>query len=323
MKLLAESKVCCVQKWFQPPPPSLIPSHQPHPTLSPLPHPSHITPTFTHIVVLYHVSTNLKLSTLQLGRNDLYLSKMATIGGQVGIWCKALKSYLAGAGPTEAVPKGGKVDPSKLADLFLFNVLNAALLIKKTSPLTPASAIDFLCVSGPVQFPPTEGGPLNYLIRNGRERIAERLEQLRRNVTLADEVTKLAAMLRQSEASPEELLGESNDVEEASGDEFSRKRSELCVLKASELQAVGPCMGLRHKEDLIRPLPFHLPSLLLLLAVVATVVCAGLGALLWGAALLVLAVGSTWTAAVGLVTATAAVVFTNNHKQSRRKKSLV
>ena len=236
----------------------------------------------------------------------------------MGIWCKALKSYLTRARPTGAVPKRGKVDPSKLADLFVFNVLNAALIIKKQSPLTPASAIDFLCVSGPIQFPPFEGGPLNYLIRNGQERIAERLEQLCHNSILAEEAEKLATMLKQSEATPKELLGESS-CEDATS-EFSKKRSELCVLTSSELQEVGPCVGLRHKESLIQPLPFHLPTVLLLFVVMATIICMGAGTLLWWAAALVVGVGPAWATAGGLVAATAAAVLFTRKQSSRRNK---
>ena len=263
----------------------------------------------------------LLFSTLQLGKDDLYLTKMAAIGGQLGIWCKALKTYLAGRNsrPAGVVPKKAKLDPSKLADLFVFNALNAALIIKQSSPILPTSVIDFLCVSGPVQFPPVEGGPLNYLIRNGRERITERLEQLRYNSVLAEEADKLTIMLKQSEgSSSEELLGEGQPKDVSS--EFSKKRSELCLFTAAELRAVGPCAGLRHKETLVQPLPFHLPTLLLLSLVVAIVVGTGVGTLLWGMALIVVAVSPAWAAAVGLIAATAAAVLLNR-KRSRRRKS--
>eukprot|EP00731_Ephydatia_muelleri_P016605 Em0009g1029a len=252
----------------------------------------------------------------ELGKDDLYLTKMATVGGQLGIWCKALKSYLAGR--SRPTGKKAKLDPGKLADLFIFNALNAALILKQRSPLLPASALDFLCVSGPVQFPPAEGGPLNYLIRNGRERIAERLEQLCHSSVLAEEAGKLATMLKQSEVSSEEVLGEGQPKDVSS--EFSKKRSQLCLLTASELQAIGPCAGLRHKETLIQPLPFHLPTLLLLLLVMVIVVGTGVSTLLWGAAVIVVAVGPAWAAAVGLIAATAAAVLLNR-KRSRRRNN--
>ena len=44
--------------------------------------------------------------------------------------------------------------------------LLAAVEVSKRAPNVDYSLLDFICVSGPLNFPPQEGGPLHYFYRN-------------------------------------------------------------------------------------------------------------------------------------------------------------
>ena len=126
--------------------------------------------------------------------------------------------------------------PHTLITLFLVNMITTSidLLTQYTSEGLSADAVDFLCVSGVVHFPPTEGGPINYLMRNGRGQLVTRLRGLEcsGNKRMEELVCGLADRL-------------DGGVVNGCG---------LGILSDEELATVGPTHGVPHL-----PFPFNAP----------------------------------------------------------------
>ena len=125
-------------------------------------------------------------------------------------------------------------------------------------PSVPETAIDVLCVSGLVQFPPTEGGPCNYLARNGLDRIVRKLESLLANEVLREEAERILSKLAQIK-DEDDLFSDVSVSGNEMATEFQERRSEVTLLSAADLRKIGPTRGLANMEV------FLYPSLLLIL----------------------------------------------------------
>ena len=154
--------------------------------------------------------------------------------------------YRRGKRPTEA----------EIADLFLSSAINSVLLVKKLSPNVSEAAIDMLSVLGLSNFPPGEGGPLNYLLRLGRSRVLLKLEQLVYTPALVSEAEALIESAKLLVDTEKHLfLGKVEGKEYRSGSDFQTRRSELIALSAAQLKAVGPARGVVNQEVFLYPLP--------------------------------------------------------------------
>ncbi len=127
--------------------------------------------------------------------------------------------------------------PHTLMTLFIVNMIvtTTNLLTRYASEGLTADAIDFLCVSGVVHFPPTEGGPINYLKRNGRGQLVTQLRGLECNERMEELVYGLADRL-------------DGGVVDGCG---------LRILSDEELATVGPTHGVPHLSLLLHPFPFN------------------------------------------------------------------
>lgn len=68
---------------------------------------------------------------------------------------------------------------AELAQLFLLNLSFCCLKIKDECQNVSEAAIDALCVSGLIKYPPSEGGPLSYFVCNGKDSCLRRfMDQL-------------------------------------------------------------------------------------------------------------------------------------------------
>ena len=153
-----------------------------------------------------------------------------------------------------------------LPDLFLLNIVVSALLAKKVSQDVSEAAVDVLCVSGLVHFPPTEGGPLSYLTRTGKTSVLEKLQALAKNPWLHSQAQWLA---RKAES----LLPQEADKLFVQPQTEFKLMSELQVLSASELAQTGSAKGAQNFEVFLYPVP------IILLCMASIIV--GIIAVLW------------------------------------------
>ena len=198
-------------------------------------------------------------SSLQL--DPAYVAQIVELGVQshLEINCAALQRFLTHGKfiirYKHRVTWGGRCKIlSGMTDLFLLNVVTSALLARKVSQDVSEAAIDVLCVSGLVHFPPTEGGPLSYLARVGKSFVLEKLQALIKNPQLHAEVqrvTRKAESLLPAEA--DKLF-----VKTQTGVESSSQRSELVALSASELAQTGPARGAQNLDVILYPFPMIL-----------------------------------------------------------------
>ena len=199
------------------------------------------------------------LSSLQL--DPAYVAQIIELGVQshLEINCAALQRFVTNGKfiirfKHRATWGGRAKILSGMTDLFLLNIVTSALLARKVGQNVSETAIDVLCVSGLVHFPPMEGGPLSYLARVGKTSIVGKLQALIKNPQLHAEVQWLA---RKAESL---LPAEANKlfIKPQTGTESSSQRSELVVLSASELAQTGPTRGAQNLEVFLYPLPMLL-----------------------------------------------------------------
>lgn len=101
-------------------------------------------------------------------------------------------------------------------------------------------AVDFIAVSGLVQFPPTEGGPLSYLRKrnhHGIHGLHAMLNDFQWNYPLNKITDRLLKRVDQIPSHASEA--ESN------------------LLTNKELYDIGPTQGLENSSSLVYPFPFH------------------------------------------------------------------
>ena len=134
---------------------------------------------------------------------------------------------------------------SDICLLFKANLAHACALLLDKHPQTTAGALDFLCVSGLVGFPPAEGGPINFVQLVGTEELVNQLRTLTSH-PLLDESAKVL-----TDNPPAALLTGLAEVT-------------LPVLSSDDLKAIGPATGIHNLPTFLNPLSISLPSLFLL-----------------------------------------------------------
>lgn len=143
-----------------------------------------------------------------------------------------------------------KPDPQDIIDLFIINLIMTTFELISSHPQLSADTIDFLCVSGLVQFPPTEGGPVNYLKRNGLQTLQNNLTRICTSTVYGNAFNEIAVL----------LIAKLNKLEPSVVNECG-----LSLLTDKELAVIGPAQGLEHPLSLLYPLPFKLQPLILFL----------------------------------------------------------
>lgn len=212
------------------------------------------------------------LSSFQL--DPAYVGQIIELGVQshLGLNCTALQHFVThGKFVVKRKATWGSCSKilSMLPDLFLLNIVVSALLAKNVSQDVSEAAVDVLCVSGLVHFPPTEGGPLSYFARIGKTSVLEKLQALAKNQWLRSQAQWLT---RKAES----LLPQEKDklfVKPQTEFKFSSQISELQVLSAAELAQTGPAKGAQNFEVFLYPIPI----ILLCMALVIV----GILAVLW------------------------------------------
>ena len=212
------------------------------------------------------------LSSFQL--DPAYVGQIIELGVQshLGLNCTALQHFVThGKFIVKRKATWGSCSKilSMLPDLFLLNIVVSALLAKNVSQDVSEAAVDVLCVSGLVHFPPTEGGPLSYFARIGKTSVLEKLQALAKNQWLRSQAQWLT---RKAES----LLPQEKDklfVKPQTEFKFSSQISELQVLSAAELAQTGPAKGAQNFEVFLYPIPI----ILLCMALVIV----GILAVLW------------------------------------------
>lgn len=159
----------------------------------------------------------------------------------------------------------GRINSSEVVQLFIANIISAALALKKTNSNVPEVALDVLCVSGLVHFPATEGGPLNYLTRIGVENLTRRLTACGPHIK--EETQRILLSIQMNDS--KEKLFAAQEVED-DGSEFTKNASDLNVLFDHELKQIGATKGLQNLEVILYPLPY-LVLLLLMLVILLSV----------------------------------------------------
>ena len=212
------------------------------------------------------------LSSFQL--DPAYVGQIIELGVQshLGLNCTALQHFVThGKFIVKHKATWGSCSKilSMLPDLFLLNIVVSALLAKNVSQDVSEAAVDVLCVSGLVHFPPTEGGPLSYFARIGKTSVLEKLQALAKNPWLHSQAQWL---IRKAES----LLPQETDklfVKPQTEFKFSSQISELQVLSAAELAQTGPAKGAQNFEVFLYPISIILLCMALIIV--------GILAVLW------------------------------------------
>ena len=212
------------------------------------------------------------LSSFQL--DPAYVGQIIELGVQshLGLNCTALQHFVThGKFVVKRKATWGSCSKilSMLPDLFLLNIVVSALLAKNVSQDVSEAAVDVLCVSGLVHFPPTEGGPLSYFARIGKTSVLEKLQALAKNPWLHSQAQWL---IRKAES----LLPQETDklfVKPQTEFKFSSQISELQVLSAAELAQTGPAKGAQNFEVFLYPISIILLCMALIIV--------GILAVLW------------------------------------------
>jgi len=162
-----------------------------------------------------------------------------------------LKSYLS----TGRLPSIRLRSAPHKADVVEFINISLALLalnLRLLSPDLSESAIDLLCVSGLIHYPPAEGGPLSYLARLGNPRAKARWGVLckRMPADIVHGIVESVGAMIEPEAS-DNLF-----VKSLGTGLFKETRDNSLLMDKSELLEIGPTGVLRTREAFMYPLPF-------------------------------------------------------------------
>lgn len=149
----------------------------------------------------------------------------------------------------------------ELVELFLLNLSFCCLKAKEDYPNMSEAAIDALCVSGLIQFPPSEGGPLNYFVRNGKENCTIKFKKFITHF-LANKFENVSKVGSKVDALYSEVCSDTLGSVGLSG-----IRSEGIYLTANELRAIGPACGILNKEVFLFLIGFNVLVLLIVLFV--------------------------------------------------------
>ena len=151
---------------------------------------------------------------------------------------------------------------AELAELFLLNLSFCCLSIKTTQKNVSEAAIDALCVSSMIQYPPSEGGPLSYFVRNGCSGCTLKFKRLYTSIN--------PSLLNQFETvtAVETVLFDKvlckNDTFVSPMIDFHKMQSEGIFLTASELRTIGPSRGIVNKEVFLFIFSFNIMLLVII-----------------------------------------------------------
>ena len=123
---------------------------------------------------------------------------------------------------------------------MIVNIVITSYEIISSKVAPSVDAVDFIAVSGLVQFPPTEGGPISYSRKrdqHGIRAVHAMLSVFPRNYPLNIISDRL---LKRVDQIPSHAL-----------------EAESSLLTNKELYNIGPTRGLENSGSLIYPLPFH------------------------------------------------------------------
>lgn len=180
-----------------------------------------------------------------------------------------LRMYLTNGRTTSKEKSVNRVKRCELSELLLLNVSVCCLKAKELHPGTSEAAIDALCVSGLIQYPPSEGGPLSYLVRNGKDNCIKKFKSLHESVCSSSHQFKDVCDVDVCVTST--LFSEvslNSDNREATIDNYRQLQSEGNYLTSSELVEVGPAHGVLNKEVFLSIIMFNIVLLLLLLVII-------------------------------------------------------
>ena len=188
----------------------------------------------------------LCLPLLQL--DPAYVSNIALIGETFGIEDLALKRYLQGCKPV--IVRDNKINHSLVADAFMLHNVATALSLRELFPGISDAKIDVLFILGLVHFPPSEGGPLNYLARQRSAKyMTQSLDKINKKIPFTKDIEQLRSL-------PARLYkGELFvvDCETENMDEMG-----LTLFSASDLRKIGPTRGVMNREVFLLPIPIIL-----------------------------------------------------------------
>ena len=143
-----------------------------------------------------------------------------------------------------------KPDPQSLVNLFLINLVVTAVELLKEYEGLSADSLDFLAVSGLVHFPLTEGGPINYMKRNGLTSLNAKLQEaISKNTSNKQLQNLIRSLMNSLESMDEEETGKYG----------------LSLLTDRELRLIGPTLGAQHISSILYPFPFNARPLYLML----------------------------------------------------------
>lgn len=184
------------------------------------------------------------VSLLQL--DEEVLEDLKEIGHSLDKDYTTLCQYVCGNLTTKRrASHSSKPDASDICLLFKANLAHTSALLLDEHPQTTPGALDFLCVSGLVGFPPTDGGPISFTQLIGAEELVNQLRKLTSHPCLGESARML------TDNSPAALLTSLAEVA-------------LPVLSSEDLKAIGPVTTIQNLASFLNPLSVSLPSLFLL-----------------------------------------------------------
>ena len=180
-----------------------------------------------------------------------------------------LRSFVAtGTIPASARKRHLQLTIDQLADIFTLNLALSALYVRSTVPDVSEEALDALCVANLIQFPPVEGGPLNFAARISQKKLLSMYDKYIQAVPFLVDFCKIknpqSSLL--SEKSFETLFdgkrsapSEDRENKEDLTELFKGQRCEVNLLSQAQLRKIGRARGVQSWEV------FLLPALLLVL----------------------------------------------------------
>lgn len=132
-----------------------------------------------------------------------------------------------------------------------------AMQIKRVNPDISEAAIDTLSVSGLVHFPPTEGGPLNYIVRRGKIETVKCFEEILAKIPNHHALFGIENIIAKSgitESGVEHLFSAHPVDNHTAISEFQKQRNETVLLDNQELRSIGITRGLQNQEIYLFPI---------------------------------------------------------------------
>ena len=148
----------------------------------------------------------------------------------------------------------------QIANIFTINIVLTSLYASKQATGLSEAALDYLCISGLVGFPPTEAGPLNFITRLSKENMKSIFELSQTvmphlsdisgtNIIKSSQLEQYVSDLFVQDTTSEDGGRPGKDLLEI----FQAQRAELILLNQKELKVVGECRGVQNREIFVFP----------------------------------------------------------------------